>query len=89
MDYGKKVCAMLEHLSEHRSAEALSYFIRCMSYGIAQSSAFVDKIEVQQALIDSVCEAIRAEAPELFAREHSVDSASYLKHYFKPEKMNG
>lgn len=89
MDYGKEVSIMLEYLSEHRSPETLSYFIRSMSYGIAQASAFLNTVDNQQQLLDTVCDAIKEEAKQLFVQERCIHGSEYLKHYFKPEKMNG
>lgn len=89
MDYGKQVSIMLEYLSEHRSPETLAYFMRSMSYGIAQASAFLNTVDAQQELLTVVTDAIKEEGKQLFAREHVIHGSEYLKHFFKPEKMDG
>lgn len=89
MDYGKEVAAMLEHLSENHSAEELTMFVRCMSFGLAQASTYVTTTEAQDELLECVFEATLSEAKALFAESHGMSGAEFLKHHFKPEAFNG
>lgn len=89
MDYGKEVAAMLEHLDSNRSPEELTYFMRCMSFAIAQASVYVKTMEQQDQVLEHVFQACKAEAKAAFAELKGMDGAHFLEHCFHPEKFNG
>lgn len=89
MDYGKEVSAMLEHLDENCSPEDLTYFMRCMSFAIAQASAYVSTTAQQDEVLENVFSACKAEAKAAFAEMNGMDGAHFLEHCFHPEKFNG
>lgn len=89
MDYGKEIATMLEHLDGDRTPDALTYFMRCMSFAIAQASVYVNTSEQQDKVLEHVFAACRSEAKAAFAELHGMDGAHFLEHCFKPEKFNG
>ena len=89
MDYGKEIARMLEHLDGNRTPDELTYFMRCMSFAIAQASVYVNTMDMQDKLLGHVFEACRSEAKAAFCETHGMDGAQYLQHCFKPEKFNG
>ena len=89
MDYGQEIARMLEHLDEHRTPDSLTYFVRCMSFGLAQASTYVNTMEAQDTLLEHVFTACRSEAKAAFVEARGLSGAEYLEHCFKPEKFNG
>jgi hypothetical protein len=89
MDYGKEVAKMLEHLGQHPSPEALTYFVRCLSFGLAHATTFVNTIEVQEELLECIFDATRSEAKAAFKETHPMTDTEFLRDYFNPEKFNG
>ncbi|CAB4154617.1 hypothetical protein UFOVP653_15 [uncultured Caudovirales phage] len=89
MDYGQEVAAMLEHLDSNRTPEELTYFMRCMSFAIAQASVYVNTMAQQDEVLEHIFAACRAEAKSAFAEKCGMSGAEFLEHCFKPEKFNG
>jgi hypothetical protein len=88
MDYGEEIAKMLEHLDGHRSPDSLTYFMRCMSFAIAQASAYVKTMDDQEQVLNHVFMACRAVAKAAFAELNGMDGAEFLEHCFHPEKFN-
>jgi hypothetical protein len=89
MDYGMEVGKMLEHLNEEPTPDQLAYFVRALSFGIAQASTFVTTKDVQRKLLNCVIDAIRSEAEIAFNEVHPMTDEEFLRDHFNPGKFNG
>ncbi len=91
MDYQRTMAKMLESLSANHTAEELTFFVRCLSFGLAQASTYVTTEEAQKELLDCIFDATMCEAKALFAQANGngMDGAHFLEHCFHPEKFNG